>query len=57
MRDMMIKVWGEETVNDLDKRSKEADERIKAGIDPRYPTDLWLIGMIAEMKTKIKALQ
>mgnify|MGYP000855960357 FL=1 len=57
MRDMMIKVWGEETVNDLDKRSKEADERIKAGIDPRYPTDLWLIGMIAEMKTKIKALK
>ena len=55
MRTIMVKGCGEEAVNDLDKRAKEADDRIKAGIDPRYPTDLWMIGMIAEMKQKIKA--
>lgn len=54
MRSMMIDVWGEKAVNDLDKRASEAKQRIDLGIDPRYPTDMWILAMIKEMKDRIK---
>ena len=54
MRRMMIKVWGIDKVNELDIRADEYSARIKMGIDPKYPTDLWLMGKISELKSKAK---
>jgi len=51
MRAKMIEVWGVEKVNDLDKRAEEYRLRIKTGIDPKYPTDLWLQAKILEIKS------
>lgn len=54
MRAMMIKVWGVDKVNELDIRAEEYSIRIKMGLDPKYPTDLWLMGKISELKSKTK---
>lgn len=50
MRAMMVKVWGEEKVKDLEKRAAEAKKRIDMRIDPKYPTELWLRGKIDELQ-------
>lgn len=49
MRAKMIEVWGLDAVNDLDKRAEDARNRIKMGIDPRYPTDLWILAKIKDL--------
>ncbi len=48
---MMIKVWGVDKVNELDIKADEYSARIKMGIDPKYPTDLWLMRKISELKS------
>ena len=50
MRHKMIEVWGEDRVKELDEKAEMYRNRIKAGIDPKYPTDIWLMGMIKEIK-------
>lgn len=50
MRDMMVKVWGADAVNDLDLRAAEYKLNIQLGIDPRHPTDIWMQGMAIQMK-------
>lgn len=52
MRSMMVKVWGEEAVKDLEARADFYKNRINVGIDPKYPPDIWLIGKIEELKKK-----
>lgn len=51
MREIMVKLWGKEEVNNLDKRAEEARQRIKLGVDTKYPTDMWLLGQIQLLKS------
>lgn len=54
MRGMMVKVWGEEAVNDLDRRAEESKLRINTGMDPKHPDDLWLMASIKDMQNKLR---
>lgn len=52
MRRKMVEVWGPEAIADLEDRAEMYRQRIAAGMDPRRPTDIWIIGMIKEVKSK-----
>lgn len=52
MRAKMIEFWGIDKVNDLDKRAEEYRLRIKMKIDPKHPTDLWMLAKLSELKSK-----
>jgi hypothetical protein len=51
MREIMGQLWGKEAVSNLDKKAEEARQRIKLGIDPKYPSDMWLLGQIQLLKS------
>lgn len=54
MRGMMVKVWGAEAVDDLDRRAEEAKMRIATGMDRKHPDDMWLMANIKELQKKLK---
>lgn len=53
MKGMMVKVWGKERVEDLERRAEEFNIRIKAGLDSRYPSEEWMLYMIEECKKMV----
>ena len=50
MEAQMVRVWGLDRVKELKALRDFYKERIDTGQDPRHPTKLWLIGMIADVK-------
>lgn len=50
MLKMMLKVWGDDAVNDLHQRAEDYRLRISLGIDKRHPDEMILMGMIKELK-------
>lgn len=52
MRRMMAKVWGEDSVKDLEERAEKHRQNIRLGIEPRHPPDIWLMAKIKELSKK-----
>lgn len=50
MREMMIKVWGREKVEDLDKKAAMYQSQKRMGIIKSGPDEMWLKAMCSEIK-------
>lgn len=50
MEPMMVRVWGQERVDELKRKSEIYSFRIKTGQDPRFPPIDWLYASIEECK-------
>ena len=52
MRNSLVKLHGEDKIKDLEQRAEDFLIKVKSGQLKSQPDEIWLIGMIEEMKRK-----
>lgn len=54
MRPKLVAKWGEDKIHDLEKRAEEFLTKVKTGQLKSRPDEIWIMGAIQELKSKLK---